>query len=188
MGPTCQWLRQPSLSSNWLARAVLSCRCSARIKPTPRRQELPEACTRGHRSEAACADTGPRALRSRLRASTSGAVIVLHWVTSRELSAPAAALPLAAAGPNLPLASPLFPTQVAARRAASSPTMCASPPHRSLLPSLRAGEAPHHPPPSPYAGKATASPPRALHDVDPRCHVAGPRGRGPHVPVLPTRP
>jgi hypothetical protein len=69
---------------------------------------------------------------------------VLHRVTGHELSAPATALPLATAGPNSPLTSPLSPAQVTARRAASSPATCASPPHRSLPPSLRAGEAPHH--------------------------------------------
>jgi hypothetical protein len=68
---------------------------------------------------------------------------ILHRVTGHELSAPATALPLATAGPNSPLTSPLSPAQVVARRAASSPATCASPLHRSLPPSLRTGEAPH---------------------------------------------
>jgi hypothetical protein len=56
---------------------------------------------------------------------------------------PAAALPLAAAGPSSPLTSPLSPVQLIAHRAASSPAMCTSPPRHSLMLSLHAGEAPH---------------------------------------------
>jgi hypothetical protein len=68
---------------------------------------------------------------------------ILRRIASRELSVMAADLPLAAAGPSSPLTSPLSPAQVTAHRATSSPATCASPPHRSLPPSLRAGEAPH---------------------------------------------
>jgi hypothetical protein len=201
--------------------AVRSCRCpTAPVRE--RRHCLRSPFTNAGAAGAAVPEgshAGPEPSRATASASTSGAThsveaeltprcAILRRVADRELSAPATALPLAAVGPSSPLTSPLSPTQVAARHAASSPTTCALPPHRSLPPSLRTGEAPHRcrllltsvRPPHllPVCcclGPTPLFPSRAV----PPCHtsacvcvvgcctrasVAGPRGYGPHASVL----
>jgi hypothetical protein len=136
--------------------AVRSCRCpTAPVRE--RRHYLRSPFTNAGAARAAIPEgshAGPEPSRAAAFASTSGAThsveaeltprcAILRRVADRELSAPAIALPLAAVGPSSPLTSPLSPTQVAAHHAASSPTTCALPPHRSLPLSLRTGEAPH---------------------------------------------
>jgi hypothetical protein len=90
-----------------------------------------------------CASTSTSGAAHYVEAELTPRCAILHRVAGREHSMPAAALPLATAGPSSPLTSPLSPVQLTAHRTASSPAMCASPPRHSLMLSLRATEAPH---------------------------------------------